>query len=116
MITRTQTVHVQENLGDLTPILPFVDVSDGYAIQPGDSALQVTGAINSVVTLPVVGVPTGKTIAVSNGLSGGSNVTINAVGGPVIGNSGNGTSEVAWVIGDIRTFRWDGTMWWVIGR
>jgi hypothetical protein len=110
VLTRIQTAHVQENLGDLTTIVPFVNVSTGYMIQPSDTALRVTGSVDSIVTLPVVGVPIGKTITISNGLSGGANVTINAVGGPDIGNSGNGTSEVAWTIGDVRTFRWDGTM------
>ncbi len=116
MLTRIQVVHVPANLGDLAPVLPFVNETDGYLIQPSDSAIRVTGAVNSVVTLPVVGLAIGKTISVSNKLAGGANVTVNAVGGPAIGNSGNDASEVVWTYVNVTIFRWDGSMWWVISH
>jgi hypothetical protein len=72
--------------------------------------------VTAITKITNPSLPEGLTIAVSNGLTGGANVTINAVGGPTIGNSGNGTSEVAWTIGDTRTFRWDGSEWWVVAR
>jgi len=184
---RIQVVHVQENLGALNPTIPFIDVSDGYMIQPSDSALRVTGGADSAVTLPIqdlviivgtksgpftigetvtgsvsgatglvvsqttnaitvqmtsttqfvnsdtitggtshatitsitsiatITIPIGKTIAVSNGLSSGK-VTVDAVGGPDIGNSTGITLEEVTVFSAVTTFRWDGTMWWVMSH
>lgn len=98
--------------------VPFVNELDGYLISPSDRAIRVTGAANAVVTLPVTGLQATKTIKVSQVLTpaGVSNLTVNAVGGPPIGNSGNDTSEALFNYGDVRTFEWDGSMWWVVDR
>jgi len=101
----------------ISPVIPFVSHVGGYNIAATDDSIIVTGTNNATVTLPVTGLKPGKEISVSNGLTGGSyNVTINAVAGPTIGNSTNGTSEVALAFGNVSTFRWSGTAWWVVAH
>jgi hypothetical protein len=100
----------------LIPSVTFAAHVDGYVILASDTNVMVNGTANAVVTLPVAGLSAGQTIRVSNNLSNSANVTVNAVGGPVIGNSGNGTSEVVWQIGNVSSFQWDGTEWWVISH
>jgi hypothetical protein len=79
-----------------------------------DRSIYVTGAANATITLPVAGLYYGQKMAVANKLTNAANVTVNAVGGAAIGNSGNDTSEVVWTYGSISTFQWDGTQWWVV--
>jgi hypothetical protein len=113
------TLPTVNNTGQITGMLgsPYwADHVDGYSILSTDANIRVTGASNAVVTLPVAGLMQGQIIRVSNKLTNSANVTVNAVGGPAIGNSGNDTSEVVWTYGSTDTFQWDGTMWWVIAH
>jgi len=102
--------------GSAKTSLPYVNHVDGYVITVTDQSVAVTGGGNASVTLPVVGLFVGQIIRVSNALVGAFNVTVNAVGGPVIGNSVNGTSDVLWATGNLSAFEWDGSEWWVINH
>jgi len=107
----------EQTLKNLIPVLPFVDkAANPYLILATDTSIRMTSAGNPVATLPVSGLKAGQVIRVSNGTFDAGNVTINAVGGPVIGNSGNGTSDVLWAVGSISTFMWSGTQWWVVSH
>jgi len=94
----------------------FTDHVDGYVLLATDKAVRVTGAGNAAVSLPVTGLSTGQLMLVSQKLTNSSNLTVNTVDGAAIGNSGNDTSEVLWQYGNVRGFRWDGSMWWVVSR
>jgi len=96
--------------------IPFVAQTTGYTMKTTDRSIYVTGAANATITLPVAGLYYGQKMAVANKLTNAANVTVNAVGGAAIGNSGNDTSEVVWTYGSISTFQWDGTQWWVVSH
>ena len=102
--------------GSPQTVLPYVNHVAGYLILATDKSIAVTGVANATVTLPVVGLFVGQVIRVSNALTGAVNVTVNAVGGPTIGNSVNGTSDVLWSTGNLAAYEWNGSMWWVINH